>query len=565
MTMRNRAGTCSKWLLLHFTVVYAVFSSCAEIRPPSGGPPDKTPPKMVSSIPASGETGVSGEAKVRIRFSESIQAGAGTQVFISPKPSRKPKVKWHGSELSVELPEPLATNQTYVIQVSSATADLRGNKLDSSVIIAFTTGTTIDSGVIAGTVTQNGSPVANTAVALYGLRSDTSTIAFDSVNADYMTATNQKGAFEFRFLPKRLFRLIAFTDKNRNELFNPKTEPYGLPDRPVNLGDSLDLTNLLMELVTVDTATPQILSALYTQNKVVRLRLTKDIPLAYLKTNPENAVLVDSATNEIRYRARTFAENLDSVATSLTILFGEVADGNYQLRITYDTLFPSLVSPRVSVKGATDKEPPTVLSWRPGDKSLFVPAINLGLAFSEPIDSVSPVAGTLVLTENEKDTVAYATRWSDPFHLNILPEKLSPGAKYRLVMYGAGILDRAGNSIADSLTSYRFSTLSEDSLGSVTGSIIVDVPGREADPVVLLMNDLKRKTKYRWSIGSREFQFDLPAGKYQLSGFVDSDHNGLRSPGTLTPFRLAESSATYPDTISVRARFETAEVEFRIK
>ena len=563
--MDNRAETSSKWFLLLFTIAYAVLISCAEIRPPSGGPPDKTPPKMVSSTPASGETAVSGEAKVRIRFSESIQAGTGTQVFISPKPSRKPKVKWHGSELSVELPEPLAPNQTYVIQVSSATADLRGNKLDSSVIIAFTTGTTIDSGVIAGTVTQNGSPVANTAVALYGLRSDTSTIAFDSVNADYMTATNQKGAFEFRFLPKRLFRLIAFTDKNRNELFNPKTEPYGLSDRPVNLGDSLNLTKLSMEFVTVDTATPQILSALFTQNKVVRLRLTKEIPLAYLKTHPEDVVLLDSATNETRYRATTFAENLDSVATNLTVLFGEIADGNYQLRVTYDTLFPSLVSPRITVKSVSDKEPPTVLSWRPGDKPLFVPAIKLGLAFSEPIDSVGPVAGALVLTENEKDTVACATQWSDPFHLSILPEKLSPGVKYRLLVHGAGFLDRAGNPIADSLTNYRFVTLSEDSLGSVTGTVIVDVPRREVDPVVLMMYDLKRKTKYRWAVASREFQFDLPAGKYQLTGFVDSDHDGLRTAGTLSPFRLAESSATYPDTISVRARFETAGIEFRIK
>lgn len=545
--------------------LYLILSSCAEIRPPSGGQPDKTPPKMVASIPASGETGVSGDAKIKIKFSESVQGGTGTQVFISPKPAKKPKVKWHGRELSVGLPEPLAPNQTYVIQVSATTADLRGNKLDSAVIIAFSTGTIIDSGVISGTITQNGSPAANVSVALYELSRDTATILYDSVNADYMTAANQKGSFEFRFLPSRSFQLVAFSDKNRNEMFNPKAEPFGIPDRPINLGDSLDLTHLSMELVSVDTTTPQILSALYTQNRVVRARLTKDIPLAYLKTHLDAVLLIDSAAGDTRYHALDFAENLDSVAANLTLLFGDVAEGFYQLKLSYDSLKPALVSPKIAAKIGTDKEAPTVLSWRPGEKALFVPAIKIGFGFSEPIDSIGPVAGTTRLIENDKDTIAHTTTWADPFHLSILPEKLIPGAKYRLDLFGAGIRDRAGNMLADSLTSYRFSTLSEDSLGSVSGSIVVDIPGRGNDPVVLLMQDIKRKSKYRWSVASRQFQFDLPAGKYLLSGFVDSDRDGLRSTGSLSPFRTSETFSTYPDTISVRARFETAAIEFQLK
>ena len=508
---------------------------------------------------------MSGEAKIRFKFSESVQGGTGTQVFISPKPSKKPKVKWHGSELSVQLPEPLALNQTYVIQISATTADLRGNKLDSVVIIAFSTGTTIDSGVISGSVTLNSSPAANVSVALYTVSSDTAAILYDSTNADYMTATNQKGSFEFRFLPKQQFRLIAFSDKNRNEVFNPRTEPYGLTDRPVNLADSLDLSTLSLELNSVDTTTPQILSALYTQNRVIRVRLTKEIPLAYLKTHLDNAVLIDSASGEVRYRALAFAEYLDSVATNLTVLFGDVAEGFYHLRLQYDTLAPTLLSSRLTVKGAVDKEAPTVVSWRPGDKVLFVPAIKIGLAFSEPIDSLGPAAGTIRLIENEKDTLAQTTNWTDPFHLSIVPEKLLSGAKYRLDLFGAGIRDRSGNQVADSMTSYRFSTLSEDSLGSIAGTIDVEIPGRESDPVVLILQDVKRKSKYRWSMASRQFQFDVPAGKYLLSGFVDSDRDGIRSPGGLSPFRLAELTANYPDTIFVRARFETAGIEFHVK
>ncbi len=543
----------------------ALIIACAEVRPPSGGPPDKTPPTFVSSFPVSGEVGVSGEPKIKIRFSETVQAGTGPQVFISPKPSGKPKVKWHGSELSITLPDDLAPNQTYVIQVSAATADLRGNKLDSAVIVAFSTGATIDSGTISGEVTQNGSAASGATVALFAVSSDTATLVYDSANADYMTVTNHKGAFDFRYLPNRHFRLIAFSDKNRNEQFNPKTEPYGLPDRPIQVGDSLELSHVTLDMAAVDTAQPQVLSALYTQSKVVKIRLSKEIPLAYLNAHADSVVLVDSATQSISSQLRAFAEKGDSSSSNLTMQFGDLTEGVYELRLRYDSLLPAMTAPRLQVKLGKDKESPSAVSWRPGDKPLFVPAIKVGLTFSEPIDSLSPAPGALVLTENDKDTVAVTTNWSDPFHLNVIPEKLKPGAKYRLDLFGGGIADRAGNLVSDSMKSYRFATLSEDSLGTVTGTIEVTIPGRETDPVVLLLQDLKRKAKYRWSAASREFRFDVPAGKYLLSGFVDSDRDGVRSAGTLSPFRPSESSAAHPDTISVRARFETTGIEFRLK
>jgi len=546
-------------------VALAIICACAEIRPPSGGPPDKTPPKFVSSIPTSGEIGVAGEPKIKIRFSEPVQSGTGPQVFISPRPSRKPNVKWHGNELSISLPEALRPNQTYVIQVSAATADLRGNKLDSAVIIAFSTGNTLDSGIIAGQVIRDGSAAAGAAVALYAVSSDTVTLVYDSVSADYMTVCNQKGAFEFRFLPNRLFRLVSFFDKNRNEQFNPRTEPYGLPDRPIQVGGPLGLSKMALEIVAVDTALPQVLSAIYTQNRVLKIRLTKEIPLAYVKAHPDSTVVIDSATQMMRYSLLAFGESEDSASSNLTLQFGDMAEGVYEMRLLYDSLKPSLIAPRVSVKIGKDKESPTVVSWRPGDKSLFVSAVSVGLTFSEPIDSSSPAAGSVVLTENNKDTVMINSRWSDPFHLDIIPAKLHPGAKYRLDLLGAGIADKAGNLVADSLRSFRFSTLSDDSMGTITGSIVVTVPGRESDPVVLSLQDSKRKAKYRWSVASREFRFEVPAGKYLLSGFVDSNHDGVRSTGTLAPFSSAESSASYPDTIAVRARFETAGIEFQVE
>jgi hypothetical protein len=58
---------------------------------------------------------------------------------------------------------------------------------------------------------------------------------------------------------------------------------------------------------------------------------------------------------------------------------------------------------------------------------------------------------------------------------------------------------------------------------------------------------------------------DLPGGKYLMSGFIDSDLDGERDNGSIHPFRLAETAASYPDTISVRPRFETTGITFEFR
>ena len=77
-------GALTSYRIVAATMVAAaVLLACAEIRNPEGGPPDKTPPKLVSSFPESGATAVAGEPKIRIKFTEAVQAGTGAQVFLA--------------------------------------------------------------------------------------------------------------------------------------------------------------------------------------------------------------------------------------------------------------------------------------------------------------------------------------------------------------------------------------------------------------------------------------------------------------------------------------------------
>lgn len=546
-------------------VILALLLNCAQPEPPSGGPPDKTPPRLASSVPLSGATNVGQVKNVLLQFSKPMQEGTGSQVFISPHPAKPPKLRWRGDRLEVVMPESLNANQTYVVQVSATVSDLRGNKLDSSVIVAFSTGPSIDSGRISGQVWQKGTPQEGASVALYPVNGDTDSLNYDSLNVDYMTVSNQRGRFDLRFLSPHRYRLVAFTDKNKNDRFNPKTEPFAVTDRPTIVGGEEPLNDLILELTSVDTSKLQIITAVYSQNKLIRVRLTREITVQYLSSHLGAAQLVDSADTSHLYALRAFAESEDSSTTGLSLDFGNVPDGIYRLSVPYDSLTPPLELARVSVKGVQDKEPPTVVSWLPGKQPRFAKDVVIGLTFSEPIDTSKFMQGVIILVHNDKDTLPLMASWPDPFHVHVKTDALKNGANYRLDIKGVGIVDPAGNMMADTLRSYKFNTLSTDSLGTISGKLSVQIAGKENDPVVLEFKDIVANYQYHLPVTGREFRMDIPAGRYVLSGFVDSNRDGIHGYGSVTPFRYAESQASYQDTIVVRARFETTGIEFTFK
>ena len=179
-------------------------------------------------------------------------------------------------------------------------------------------------------------------------------------------------------------------------------------------------------------------------------------------------------------------------------------------------------------------------------------------------------AGSFVLEDEEEQAVPLTLRWEDRLHLRLIPDKLQPGRQYRLAVTEFEIADLSGNLLGDSLRHYRFSTLGSDSVGSVSGKIAMELPDREFDPIVLSFKELavggrRGGKQIELVITKPAFRIELAAGKYLMSGFVDSDSDGKRLAGSIFPYRLSETLALYPDTIIVRPRFETTGITFVFK
>jgi len=540
--------------------------TCAEIGSPPGGEEDRLGPYLIGSTPQNESVQVPSGNTVKLFFSEPIQKPAkGTPVFVSPRQSEPPEIKWKKDQIIVTLADDFSPEQTYIVTVSSAVTDWRNNRLDSATIIAFSTGEAIDTGNVSGHLTDRDKPVSGAFVALYSLESGIDSLVYDSIHPDYLATTNTTGRFSFRYLPDKEFRLVSYIDKNRDERLNPFREPFAVPDRAIMVGGKLPLNELNLRITKADTLVPAILSVSQTANGLLRVRLSKPVSLEQLRANPHRLRLIPADLTGQSYFADAFAETDMTESDILTASIGSPAEGSYQLDLTCDSSIASLIYDQIEMKKVEDQSPPTILSFQPGNKPLFSAQANVRMVFSEPLDTTAITEQTFVLWQSDTRSVPLSWHWSDRFHLQFDPQTIKPGQKYRLDVTEFDLVDLSGDLLGDSLTQFQFSTLGADSLGSISGEVTISLKDRETEPVMLNFMDAASKQVFDMSTSRGQFTIDLPAGKYLLSGFIDSDRDGKLGNGSLIPFRLAETEAHYQDTISVRARFETAGILFEFR
>jgi len=579
MKLSGRNWVFRKGSRIRYLVILVSFfvAGCAEVGPPPGGEEDKKGPTLLESSPASGALGVATNSEVVLTFSETlVKPDQGTAVFVSPRPERSPQMEWKGNRLRILFAEPLLPDRTYVISVNTTVADLRRNRLDSAVTVAFSTGQTIDTGLVSGQVlNQDGKPAMGWAVGLYPLAQFEQYALADSVHPIYLTTAGNNGFFTLPYLPSGAYSLIAFLDKNRDDFFNPAIEPFAVPDRDILVGGGLPLNRLILAGTVLDSLAPGVVSVVSTEDGLVRLRLSRTVDPSYLKDHCDQTLLsLRSDSSTVDYRCTGFLESDLDQTSVLTGAFPEIPEGLYRLSLLHKGDAPALVRDSVVIKKQLDKTPPQILRTLPGDKPLFVNQVKCGLTWSEPIDKTKLSEQSLVLWEDSTRLVQIKPVWSDAFHLNLVPQDLNAGHKYRLDISEFDFRDFSGNALGDSLRSYRFATLDADSVGSISGQVIVAIPHKAQKTALLSFVNTSSKSTFTVEIetlgGSaisapRPFSLDVPPGKYLVSGFLDTDGNRKFTPGSINPYRPSETQAFLVDTVAVRARFEIAGVEFKFE
>jgi hypothetical protein len=238
-------------------------AACARVMSPTGGEPDKEPPRIVETDPAQNApaTQHAGTTRpVRIIFHETLsERGPREMVLVSPE-TGEVDVERDGKELRVTIEGGWQAGKIYRVTVLPGLLDRFGNARTTAHELVFSTGAAIPSNVLGGLVTDRitGRPVANARVEAIS-RAD---------STPYTTVTDTGGFYALRALPPGMYDTRIYADQNRNRRLDRFEAVATLP---INVATDTDTLVLEFALLARDTTPARLLRADIRDSLQVRL------------------------------------------------------------------------------------------------------------------------------------------------------------------------------------------------------------------------------------------------------------------------------------------------------
>ena len=560
-------------------VLLLALAGCATPIAPSGGPPDRTPPALVGSLPEAGAVRVTGRT-VRLTFSERLDPTGVQAVTVTPEGDRPPEVRVSAREIEVVLPE-LREATTYLVTVGTELRDQRGVALAAPVTVAFATGDEIDRGRLDGVVrdpeTRDGA--AGLAVWAYALRDTSALPDVRAAAPDYRTGTGSDGAFGLAYLRPGPYFVAAVDDRNRNGRADAG-ERFAAPPRlldavadaapagPDTTGGAAGGAALPAGLTVVgapdvgDQPTFWVTTRDTTAPAPTRVRTLSSSRIAVRFDEPVRLGGADVAP-------WTVADSVNGRDVPVEAVY-QTPDGPFEVVLqTAAPPAPPGARARVTYAGpggvaggaaladsAGNAVGPFALSFTPSDRAdtlgvrpvAFLPAAvvsadsvqtlgrgdRVGVVLSAP----PPDVGAAVALEVEGEARPLRLETTDGVRFTAPADSLPP--RFALV---AGDRRR------------EYARLGPDATGALVGR--VEMGGRGGAVYVEVTPALGPPVVVRAEPDGR-FVVDLLApGPARLRAWLDEDGDGRWSGGALHPYRPPEPLRIPPEPASVRARWET--------
>lgn len=594
--------------ILPLSVLILIVYACASTGTPDGGPYDETPPKFVRATPEPNATGNT-RKKISIEFDEFIKIeNAAEKVIISPPQTEMPEVKASGKKVLVEFFDTLRNNTTYTIDFGDAIVDNNEGNPMGNFAYAFSTGETIDTMEVSGTVlnAQDLEPIKGIQVGLHKNLNDT---AFTKLPFDRISRTDSRGHFSIKGVAPGKYRIYALKDGNQNYLFDSKTEIIAYSDSII--------------IPSMEPATRQDT----TWNPIDTLKIDTIKTIHYTHFMPDNLVLrAFKEENTMQYLAKSEREQLnrfslyfsakaDTLPTIKGLDFDEkdafiiepsikndtirywIKDTvlcerdtlTLQVDYLYTDTLGNLVPKRdtLAMMNKLSKEKRLAMAKdemekkekemkkrrRKGDTlnvvetkffkmNVDAPSSmdinrNISLQFEEPVQSIDTAA---IHVDVKVDTL-----WNEERFIfmadTVAPRKYyilsdwKPGNEYRLRIDSTAIKSIYGLHTDKVENTVKIKTLEE------YGTLYLNIKGIEGNAVVQLLNSsdaVVREQKVKKN-NTCDFYFLQPNTKYYIRMYIDSNNNGKWDTGLYDKKIQPEEVYYYPKVWEMKANFEFEE------
>jgi len=512
--------------------------ACAAERSPSGGPVDTDGPEVLRSDPPNETRGMSPDQDITVWFDESVDPVTvpGSVVFTPNIPFT---VRVRGRRVIIRPADLLAPDQTYILTLHRGIHDYQKNSLPQPRQFVFSTGFNIPTGGITGSI-ANADPGKPVAVGLFRPDSTGAFSLFQSVDL------GAEGDFSFAYLAPGAYRLAALEGGLADFPEGLHRRPYALP-----FADTLFVRELTVEVpmrLSPPLAQPQILSVDWQTPRY--LQLIFDVPFGEAPVPP--ALYPGDNPTTFGYRSETPGPD----STTIDLGTGWTSLGEpYTIRpFTMST--PELVDTLPPAITASSRQVALRLAAAENDDSDKV--FQGRVSFTEPVT----LPEGLMIQLTGRDTLETSILQTSPVEASW---RLADPTRYQQAAFvGVGIIDEAGNALADSVVTLVLKYDAPEPTGQIRGAVI-NVTGPTV--VEALHVETGERAAFTVTDSSAYLIENVPPGFYRV--FAHEQIGARPLPyysGSWLPYQRSAHFGSYDEVVEVRPRWEVdgIDINFRI-
>ena len=532
--------------LLPFSIIFITIffiQDCAVIKPPSGGPKDTTAPFVINVNPPSGSLYYKSE-KIVLEFSEYMDPNSiekGIRIF--PYLEDEISILSKGNLVTIDMPNDLEPNQTYVINLSRNIKDEHGIELSDAIFLAYSTGGDISKGSISGIVYSD----IKSSVHLWKIKDYDNIENIFLTNPTYITDVSNKGAFTFQYLSKADYLILSIDRSVAGLPLNTNRMYYGLYwKKIISLQADENLTSINM-LVKKEDLQLKLLRGEWSGNSWGRIFFNR--PLENLN---KDYILNISYSNKVIKSVNSFLDPEDKKSLIFTHpdLLNQPESFKviiYNLHIEKDAFIDSaslafsFSNHDTSLITLTSPKSDITITLRGLDQSDY-----LELKFSKPIPENKKFVYQLY--KNDTMEVKKEVINVNPMQVNIIPENnWEPKTNY-LLNINDGLLQ-------DSTIKINITTLNYVRYGGLR----IPIEGNKDSSICAELSNVENRELKNLSFvnSKQELVFKkIPEGKYIITIFHDRNSDYKYTYGTANPFEPAESFFMKQDTLEIRGNWD---------
>jgi hypothetical protein len=550
---------------LIFLYIILFLAGCANVQPPSGGPPDETPPEIISSVPES-ETVNFTDNEIIVEFSEYVEQQSVIRSIVI-MPEIKTKYRWAGKKLKIEVLDSLNKELTYSLTFGTEYTDLRKNKPKEPFTIIFSAGSRLDSGMIDGKLYAK-KPENYSVFAYNILNNNPDTLDIRHIPPDYSLPLGTEGTFSLKALKDGTYRLMCIQDSRNNKVFDVEQDFLFCASKDLIVLNSKSSFAEFKQPQFFDELPPELLSAKSLSEQIIEVSFNEPLDTNSIKTDA--FILSDSLGKEnfpIDYVFLKSGEDAtiqliskNKLDTLKTYLITAVITSEYVIKDTSensinDTIRQAFFRPRPLY---TEIEP-RLKEFAVKDSSEKVDLNKpFNFAFNTAVNMDSLFVDFINLQDSVEVKFDLNKRTGNLF--SIYHGGLDDNTWYRLIIDTRKMTGFNNLPVKDSLLRIDFKTIDNRSFGGLNGKVKFTNVECE-NPVIRIINDNKKYSEIRKLDSAMNFNFEsVPPGDYTFEVFCDENNNGRIDAGYYFPFKYSEKFYIPVNEVNVKSRWTVDDI-----